>query len=123
MCIRDRWPSDEYQFVLATDDGRTQQDTLTGPWLTQDGHMTFHPHNRDLFAIDSYRRDILLYDMQRHDAKHVRRMPDQFCGNGDLRCDLHPRWNRAGTALCADAFRVEDGVRQLHVIENLPNFD
>lgn len=119
LLIWAQWPGDTYQFVLATDDGRTNHDTLTGEWLTQDGHMTFHPRDREVFAIDSYRRDLIVFNIRRSQAEFIRRFPDMFHGNGDLRCDLHPRWNRAGTALCIDAIRVGDGVRQVHVVEGL----
>lgn len=34
---------------------------------------------------------------------------------GDLRCDLHPRWNRTGTQICFDALERESWTRQLHV--------
>ena len=39
---------------------------------------------------------------------------------GDLRCDLHLRWNRQGMggegdAVCFDALDARDGTRQLHV--------
>jgi hypothetical protein len=36
-----------------------------------------------------------------------------FVGAG--RCDLSPRWNRAGNALCIDAIGAE-GTRQLHIV-------
>jgi hypothetical protein len=38
---------------------------------------------------------------------------------GTTRCDLSPRWNRAGNALCIDAIDGE-GTRQLHVV-NVPH--
>ena len=34
---------------------------------------------------------------------------------GDLRCDLHPRWNRIGNQVCVDAIAT-DGTRQLHIV-------
>jgi hypothetical protein len=34
---------------------------------------------------------------------------------GDLRCDLHPRWNRTGDAICFDALETRNWTRQLHV--------
>jgi hypothetical protein len=35
--------------------------------------------------------------------------------SGDLRCDLHPRWNRTGDAICFDALETTSWTRQLHV--------
>jgi hypothetical protein len=37
--------------------------------------------------------------------------------SGDLRCDLHPRWNRAGNAVCFDALETKGWTRQLHVAQ------
>ena len=34
---------------------------------------------------------------------------------GDIRCDLHPRWNRSGRAVCFDS--IHEGSRQLYVID------
>jgi hypothetical protein len=34
---------------------------------------------------------------------------------GELRCDLHPRWDRTGTAICFDALESNGWTRQLHV--------
>ena len=35
--------------------------------------------------------------------------------SGDLRCDLHPRWNRTGDAICFDALETRTWTRELHV--------
>jgi hypothetical protein len=34
---------------------------------------------------------------------------------GDVRCDLHPRWNRSGTQASFDS--VHEGSRQVYVID------
>lgn len=36
--------------------------------------------------------------------------------NSDVRCDLHPRWNRRGNKICIDALNPADWTRQLHVV-------
>jgi hypothetical protein len=33
----------------------------------------------------------------------------------DIRCDLHPRWNRDGTQVCVDS--AHEGERQMYVID------
>ena len=36
---------------------------------------------------------------------------------GDLRCDLHPRWNRAGDQVCIDSAHEPGGLRQVYIID------
>ncbi|HUG10552.1 MAG TPA: hypothetical protein VMM36_06040 [Opitutaceae bacterium] len=43
------------------------------------------------------------------------RMSDEAFFQGLGRCDLNPRWNQAGNALCVDAVGIE-GTRQLHIV-------
>ena len=38
--------------------------------------------------------------------------------DGPLRVDLHPRWNRDGTALCIDS--VHEGTRQMYTVDLRP---
>jgi hypothetical protein len=40
---------------------------------------------------------------------------DEAQFQGPARCDMNPRWNQAGNALCVDAVSNE-GTRQLHVV-------
>ena len=35
--------------------------------------------------------------------------------NSDIKCDLHPRWNRANTRLCIDS--THNGIRQCLIID------
>ena len=35
--------------------------------------------------------------------------------DGEIRCDLHPRWSRDGTQVCLDS--VHEGTRQMYVVE------
>jgi hypothetical protein len=35
--------------------------------------------------------------------------------SGETRCDLHPRWNRDGTAVCVDGSHT--GIRTMMILE------
>lgn len=72
-----------------------------------DNHMSFNPTNT-LMITDSYPTDtghqgLRLYDSQRNkcvDLGHFYSMPN-VCT--DVRCDLHPRWNRSGDGITFDS--------------------
>ncbi len=60
---------------------------------------------------------LLLFHLPTERGKELARMPmkeARYLGS-DLRCDLHPRWNRTGTQICFDALEQETWTRQLHV--------
>lgn len=40
---------------------------------------------------------------------------DRKFNSGNVRCDLHPRWNRTGDAVCFDSMDTSNWTRQLHV--------
>ena len=42
-------------------------------------------------------------------------MREQRYLSSDLRCDLHPRWNRTGSQICFDALEQKTWTRQLHL--------
>ncbi len=90
--------------------------------LTEDGHCSYSP-DRTWIANDTYpdeqnlRRLMIVRaaDGLRVDlaAFHA---PPEF--DGPLRVDLHPRWNRDGTALCIDS--VHEGTRQMYTMDLRP---
>lgn len=90
--------------------------------LTEDGHCSYSP-DRTWIANDTYpdrqnlRRLMIVRtaDGLRLDlaAFHA---PPEF--DGPLRVDLHPRWNRDGTALCIDS--VHEGTRQMYAVDLRP---
>jgi hypothetical protein len=88
--------------------------------LTADGHCSYSP-DRQWILTDTYpdretnRRTLILFrpeDATRMDIGQFYSPPDV---TGEIRCDLHPRWNRDGTQVCIDS--VHEGQRQMYVID------
>ncbi len=86
-------------------------------WL--DGHPSFHPTNQDLFCSDSYQntqgyRELFLYDIaHRHRTEIGSFFSPAESNDKKWRCDLHPRFNRSGDAICIDSLHA--GTRQLYI--------
>jgi hypothetical protein len=90
--------------------------------LSTEGHPTFSP-DRGRFAFDGPAgrdgtRPLRLFDM----ASGQETVMDRFYAapkfKGDVRCDLHPRWNRSGTQVSVDS--VHPGDRQVYVVDVAP---
>ncbi|MCY3959089.1 MAG: hypothetical protein OXG65_12440 [Chloroflexi bacterium] len=87
--------------------------------LTEDGHCSYSP-DRAWIANDTYpdsqnlRRLMIVRaaDGLRVDLAAFHAPPELA---GPLRVDLHPRWNRDGTALSVDS--VHEGTRQMYTVD------
>lgn len=92
--------------------------TLDSSFFTADGHCSYSPDGRYIL-YDSYpdsqkRRHLYLYDL---------RSRQKFCpgslyshpGDVEVRCDLHPRWNRAGDAISLDS--THEGARHIYEVD------
>lgn len=91
--------------------------------LTHDGHNSFSPDGNWVLT-DSYprgddRRHLLLYDYLGGQLHELDAVPGVPVENNDLRCDLHPRWDRTGRRVCADSLHT--GKRQLHLADLRPH--
>ncbi len=83
-----------------------------------DGHCSYSP-DRNFILYDGYHppdcRRLQLYDLRK---KAVITLATVYNGNHnhlastDIRCDLHPRWNRDGTAVSFDS--VHEGHRHVY---------
>ena len=107
------------RFVLC--DRVTGSRTVVGDGvLTEDGHGSFSP-NRKWLLNDTYpdrfqMRTLMLFCVRngkRFDIARLYSPKDRWWG--EIRCDLHPRWNRDGTSVCIDS--VHSGERQLYIVD------
>jgi len=112
----------QMKLVLFTD-GEADYRAIGEGFLSGDGHPTFAPDG-DRIAVDHnegerLEKHLRLYSLKSGQGRLLARFPmrePRFL-SGDLRCDLHPRWDRAGSTVCVDALDSRDGTRQLHVID------
>lgn len=97
---------------------KTQEYRHCWPELNGDGHPSYSP-DRKMIVTDSY--------PDRSRIQYIRLMNGEYCKpqiiakvfspfkyNNDTRCDLHPRWNRAGDRVCFDS--VFEGHRGLYTV-------
>ena len=107
------------RFVLC--DRVTGSRTVVGDGvLTEDGHGSFSP-NRKWLLNDTYpdrfqMRTLMLFCVRagkRFDIARLYSPKNRWWG--EIRCDLHPRWNRDGTSVCIDS--VHSGERQLYIVD------
>ena len=91
--------------------------------LNEDGHPSYSPDKR-LILTDTYpdkfgEQRLLLYTLDQRLIEIARFFsPGLF--RGELRCDLHPRWDRNGHNVCVDS--IQEGSRSLYVI-SLEKYD
>jgi len=93
---------------------------FAGERLKEDGHCSYSPDRRwilnDTYPDQHDMRTLML--VRRSDTKVIEL--ERFYSPkdkwwGEIRCDLHPRWNRDGTQVCVDS--VHSGSRQMYLID------
>lgn len=98
-----------YHYVLFRDQSH-EYELIGTENFTSDGHPQFSPDGRWILTDtypDRFRvQYLVLYDVLARRRYDVARLRSPFRFDADLRCDLHPRWNRAGTAICFDSAHV-----------------
>ncbi len=100
-------------------DHHTGREIVGEDVLTCDGHCSYSPDRRwiltDTYPDAERKRTLILYrpeDEQRIDVGRFYAPPEL---DGEIRCDLHPRWSRDGRQVCFDS--VHEGHRQIYVID------
>ena len=86
--------------------------------LNVDGHPQARPGRR-VFVSDTYPnrhriQTLFTYDLDTDERRVVAEIRSPFRFRGEIRVDLHPRWNRDGSRLCIDTSHT--GVRSLAVV-------
>ncbi len=91
------------------------------PQFSNDGHPSYSP-DRSLVVTDSYPNrariaeiNVMSGDEMKRENQTVARVFAPFKYDNDTRCDLHPRWNRAGDRVCFDS--VFEGHRGLYMVD------
>jgi len=93
---------------------RSQQYEKLWPELSSDGHPSYSPDG-SFVVTDTYpdrQRLASVYLLNGDEIRKLARVFAPFMYDNDVRCDLHPRWNRAGDKVCFDS--VFDGHRGLY---------
>lgn len=86
------------------------------PELTSDGHPSYSPDGCKV-VTDTYpnrSRVASVYYVEDNNVKTLAKVFAPFRYDNDVRCDLHPRWNRKGNKICIDS--VFEKKRNLYII-------
>lgn len=84
--------------------------------LQRDGHPSISPRG-GLAVTDTYPdrgRVAHVYLISQDQPAEIARVKMPFRYDNEVRCDLHPRWNRDGTEVCIDS--AHQGLRGMYVI-------
>lgn len=97
---------------------KTQDYQMFWSELNTDGHCSYSPNGKYIIT-DTYPNrkriaGIYLCTEDDNKSRRIARVFSPFKYDNDCRCDLHPRWNRAGDKVCIDS--VHDGKRGLYTI-------
>ena len=107
------------RYLLFRDRALHQVEVLGEGQLTDDGHCSYSPDGRwlltDTYPRGGTTRDLILYDLAGERRVDVGRFHSPPAITGEIRCDLHPRWNRDGTQVCIDS--AHEGHRQLYIVD------
>jgi len=87
---------------------KTENFNLIGENIfSSDGHPQFAP-NRKQFITDTYpdrlrRQYLVSYNIQSEQRENIAIIKSPLFYIGDIRCDLHPRWDRTGKSIAFDS--------------------
>ena len=87
--------------------------------LSSDGHCSISP-DREWILTDTYPdsnqiRNLLIYNLISQKKVDLEKFYSPTPDLLEIRCDLHPRWNRSGDKICVDS--IHEGTRQMYIID------
>jgi hypothetical protein len=107
------------RYFLFTD--RTDDVEVIGEDVfSSDGHCSYSPDGRFILT-DTYPqgvdhlRTLILYNTATGERSDIGQFYSPPELQGEIRCDLHPRWNRDGTRVCFDS--MHEGERQIYELD------
>ncbi len=111
-------------YILFTDKSNNYQ-VIGNQCLLSDGHPSFSPVDSNYFVTDTYpdrfrNCHLKLFDMSKDTCCEIGLFRQPLKYKDELRCDLHPRWDRKGQYICFDS--AHSGQRSLCIIR-LENYD
>lgn len=88
--------------------------------LTEDGHPSMSPNSTELFVTDTYpdklgEQKLFVFDRTRNKLLEVCSFYTPSKYKGEVRCDLHPRWDHSGQRICVDTAHA--GERRLCILK------
>jgi hypothetical protein len=94
-------------------------ETIDKSFFLKDGHCSYSPDRRFMLYdsypdADSYRH-LYIYNLQTQEGMKLASYYSLPELDGDIRCDLHPRWNREGTWISFDS--THEGSRQVYQMD------
>ncbi len=109
--------SSRYRLV---EDGPGNDTEFAPDVLPLDGHMTWS-RSREWILTDEYpgedgKRPLLLYHPDTNRRIEIGRYFSPPFATGEIRCDLHPCWNRDDSQVCFDSAH-DEGLRQIYIVD------
>ena len=112
-----RRKGEEHFFLIHGRDGSYR--VVGENFLNEDGHCSFSPDRKWVLldgCPDKNRcTELKLFKWREQRLFLLGRFYSPPLYTGEIRCDLHPRWNRNGAKVCFDS--THDGTRQVYVAD------
>ncbi|WP_135549292.1 TolB-like translocation protein [Paenibacillus cymbidii] len=100
-------------------DQTREVETIDKSFFREDGHCSYSPDRRymlyDSYPDNASYRHLYLYNQSTGRGLKLASYYSLPELAGDIRCDLHPRWNREGTAISFDS--THEGRRQVYRLD------
>jgi hypothetical protein len=106
-------------------DKRNECEYINNNNYSSDGHPQYCKKN-DLIVTDTYPdrfriQKLSLFDYKSKTKQIIAELHSPFQFKNEIRCDLHPRWDRHGNFICFDS--AHNGKRSLCTLELKKNID